>query len=304
MTRVFILIGFAFIFMHLHATGHISKYINMRYANISLFAMFVLFFLTLYQWYLTSKKDKDGEEGYVHCQCGDPNHSHGHHHEHDHQHDHDHDHGHDHSHGEKTWYGKLWSTVLMVFPIFSVLFIPIATLNSNAIEAKGFNFPILQDKDPSSIHQFLAPNTSYYYGSEDYAARMNKSLKHFDKDDSVVINDKNYLEVMELIYNYPGEFMGKTIEFQGFSYNNKDLQPDQLFLFLFGIVHCLADSGVYGMMVQFPKNMNMPNDQWIQASGKLSTVYYQPFQKNVPVLQVDSWKHISKPAEEYVYKQY
>lgn len=286
MTRVFILMGFAFMFMHLHATGHISKYINMKYSYISLFAMFVLFFLTLYQWYLQSKDDRNHEGN--HCDCHNP---------HDHHH-------HDHEHGDKKWYSRLWTSVLMVFPVFSVLFIPIATLNSTMIEAKGFNFPILQDKDPSSIHQFLAPDTSYYYGSEDYTGIMNRLMKRYSEKESLIINDKNYLELMELIYNSPGNFMSKNIQFEGFTYNSHDLRDNQIFLFRFGIIHCLADSGVYGMLVDLPENSKMRNDEWVQVKGTLSSVYYQPFKRNIPILQVHSWKHIQKPGEEYVYKQY
>ncbi|PLT31153.1 TIGR03943 family putative permease subunit [Peribacillus deserti] len=282
MRRVFILMGFAFIFMHLHVTGQISKYINMKYSNISWFAMGLLFFLMFYQWYLVSKRDKEHEEHHSHCHC------------------HDHD---GHSHSEDTWFSKIGTSALMIFPIFSVLFIPAATLNSTMIEAKGFNFPIIQDKDPSSIHQFLAPDTSYYYQSEDYTDMIDASLKKVKNTDSIVINDKNYLQVMELIYHSPGLFMGKHIQFQGFSYKNEFVQHNQLFLFRFGIIHCLADSGVYGMLVDFPKTMNIQNDQWIQAEGTLSSIYYQPFKRNIPLLKVDSWEHIQKPSEEYVYKQ-
>ena len=47
MIRILILIGFTFIFMHLHATGDISKYINMKYSWISFCTIFVLWFLTI-----------------------------------------------------------------------------------------------------------------------------------------------------------------------------------------------------------------------------------------------------------------
>ena len=50
------------------------------------------------------------------------------------------------------------------------------------------------------------------------------------------------MEVMEVIYDYPDEFAGKTFTLTGFIY--KDPQdPGSQFLFRFGIIHCIADSG-------------------------------------------------------------
>ena len=40
--------------------------------------------------------------------------------------------------------------------------------------------------------------------------------KYGDKQ-TIEITDENYLEVMELIYNYPSEFIGKKISYEGFS---------------------------------------------------------------------------------------
>ncbi len=55
------------------------------------------------------------------------------------------------------------------------------------------------------------------------------------------------MEVMEVIYDYPDQFAGKTIELTGFVYNDPN-NKDSQFLFRFGIIHCIADSGVYGLL--------------------------------------------------------
>lgn len=286
MGKILILLSFTFIFMHLHATGNITKYINMKYSYISFITIFVLWGLTIYQMYRYYKEEKNMDEGHHHnhinCDC----------------------HHHDHHHEDDKWYKKLWSSTLLIFPIVSVLLIPAATLNSKMIEAKGFNFPILQDSDPSGIHQILAPDTSYYYGSEDYTNIMNNLMGRYKDKENLNINDKNYLESMELIYNYPGNFMDKEIELQGFTFNNSDLQKNQVFLFRFGIIHCVADSGVYGLLVDFPQNMHFHNDEWIRVKGKVSSLYYQPFKKTIPIVKVQSWEPIQKPSDEYVYKQF
>jgi len=279
MIRFFILLGFSFLFLHLHATGSISKYINMKYSYISFITIFVLFFLTIVQLYFYIKGDKDTEDA---CDCGC-----------DHHHDH-----------QKTWKDYVMLPVL-IFPIFSVLCLPVATLDSNIVKAKGFNFNVYNDKDTSAIHEFLQPDSSVYYGTDGYDELMSKSKKKFSKfGNNIAINDENWLQGMETIYHFPGDFEGKTISFRGFAYNEKDIAANQLFIFRFGIIHCVADSGVFGMLVEFPKNVHYNNDDWLHVTGTLSSEYYQPFKKTIPVLKVEKVEQIPVPKEQYVYRNY
>ncbi|RLQ93360.1 TIGR03943 family putative permease subunit [Falsibacillus albus] len=285
MLRFIVLLGFSFVFMQLHATGDISKYINMKYSYISFCTIFLLFFLTIMQLYFYAKegKEKDEEGSCSHdagCGCG-----------------------HDHSHDRKGW--KSWIAYpILIFPVITSLFLPVATLDSNIVKAKGYHFDVYNDGDPYAQHQFLEPDTSAYYGSDGYYARMDKALKKYIKQDPVVLTDANYLEAMEIIYKHPGDFMGKTLQFKGFAFNDKGLQNDQLFLFRFGIIHCVADSGVFGMLVQFPDAMTVRNDEWMEVEGKMTSEFYQPYKKTIPMIKVDKWKIVPKPKDPYVYNNY
>ncbi|UNL82915.1 TIGR03943 family putative permease subunit [Priestia koreensis] len=281
MLRIIILMAFTFIFMHLHATGDITKYINMRYSYISFSAIFIFLALTLAQLYFYMR----GED----------------------QHGHDHDHGpncscgHDHAHDEDKWYKKLVIYPILIVPFASVMFFPVATLDSSTVEAKGFHFPILHDGGSSSLHQFLEPDTSTYYGADYHQKMMDQTQKYYKDKNTIKLEGPMFLKGMEALYHYPGEFTGKNIELTGFSYNNKDLKDNQLFVFRFGIIHCIADAGVYGMLLQFPKDMKMENDQWLTVKGKMSTMYYQPLKKTIPVLNVTGYEKISKPKDPYAY---
>lgn len=277
MLRFFLLLGFSFLFLHLHATGSITKYINMKYSYISFITIFVMFFLTLMQLVFYIRGDKHDES----CE-----------------------HGCDHTHERKGWKEYIFYPVLL-FPIISVLFFPVATLDSNIVKAKGFNFDVYNDKDASSIHEFLQPDSSVYYGQEGYDELMNKGKKKFITDsDKVTLSDENFLFGMETIYRFPGNFDGKTIQFRGFTYNEKELASNQIFLFRFGIIHCVADSGIFGMLVEFPKDVDFKNDEWVNIEGTLSNEYYQPFKKTIPILKVEKWDKISEPKEPYVYRNY
>lgn len=282
MIRGLILNCFAYLIFHLHTSGDISKYINMKYSYLSLSAGIALALLSLVQIVILLKEDsKNTDCTHDHC---------------------------DHNHSkEDKWYKKLIVYPIFAFPIITGLFLPVATLDSNIVHAKGFHFPIYNEGkgDPYAQQQFLRPDTSVYYGEEAYQELINEDKKKLINKNSIVLNDKNYLKGMETIYNFPGEFDGKEIEFTGFVYNDSEsIDKNQLFVFRFGVIHCIADSGVFGMLVDMPNGTKLENDQWITVKGKISTIYYQPFKTNIPYVKVESWSKQTTPEEQYVYRGY
>lgn len=280
MIRSLILIGFTYFLFQLHLSGDISKYINMRYSYLSAAAGYALLILTIVQIVMLAREGSDNHE----------------------------DHSDHHHSREDKWYKKLIVYPIFFFPIISGLFFPIATLDSNIVKAKGFHFPIYDESkgDPFMSQQFLRPDTSVYYGKADYDALMDKEKKQYVNQKAIKLNDQNFLKGMETIYNFPGEFLGKEVEFMGFAFNDPDhtVQKNQIFVFRFGVIHCIADSGVFGMLVQMPNDVKLKNDQWITVRGKISSIYYQPFKTNIPYLQVDNWQNTEAPKEQYVYRGY
>jgi putative membrane protein len=294
MYRIIILLLFTNLFFMLHSTGDISKYINMKYSFLSYTMIYVLLFLTIAEgvrWYFADKKK---EKGHDDCNC---DHDHNHHHHH-----------HDHKHGiEKVFKGKkikkFLSYTLVIIPALSGVLLPVATLDSKLVDAKGFQFPALEDgNDKYAMHQVLNPDMSQFMGKDAFLNLVTKESKSYKPKEHITLTDEDYLKGLEVIYNFSGDFVGKKLTMKGFSYNGPNLSGNQLFLMRFGIIHCIADSGAFGMMIQFPNNIHIPNDQWYQVTGTLDTVYYPPFKAKIPVLKVTDYKTISKPKDPYVYR--
>lgn len=283
MLRFIVLFGFAYFFMKLHATGDISKYINMKYAYLSFSMIFAMGFLCLYQ---LVKWVRAGNEA--------------------HDHHHAAYHGHSHETDENTWYKKMFTYGMILIPVVTGIFLPVATLNSTVVKAKGFHFSMIDnDKDQYANHQILRPNSSLYYDKDQYTEMESSDLKKYSKLQSIVLDDDHYFHGLETIYNYPGNFIGKKVAIKGFVYRTDDIKANQLFVLRFGIIHCIADAGVYGMLVDFPDNMaNVKENTWIEVEGKLDTTYYTPFKENIPYLKVTSYHKSSEPKDPYVYRQY
>lgn len=297
MYRVVILLLFTNLFFMLHSTGNIAKYINLKYSFLSYSMIYVLLFLTIAEgirWYFSDKKKTIENECTV---CQD---------DHEHVHEHEHHPHHDHdkkaiSKGKKIKNFLAYTFVLI--PAISGVILPVATLDSKLVDAKGFSFPALEDSaDQYGMHQVLNPDMSPFMGKDDFLDLVNKESQSYVGKNDITLTDEDYLVGLEVLYHYTGKFAGKSITMKGFTYNGPDLDSNQIFLLRFGIIHCVADSGAFGMMIQFPNDIHLPNDQWYQVTGKIDTVYYPPMKATIPVLKVTSYQMITQPKDPYVYR--
>ncbi|EOS7847395.1 TIGR03943 family protein [Enterococcus hirae] len=287
MIRFLILSGYFELMMYLQVSGKLDQYINVHYRYLAILSMILSALLALVQLYIWVKSDsvkgkKQGDEE-VH-----------------HHHDHDHD------HGLTKPSQRVIAYVLLALPVIVGTLFPTVSLDTTIVEAKGFNFPISKESvgDPEMQTQYLKPDTSIYFNKSDYLDQMKKLKEKYDDKQLIKITDENYLEVMELIYNYPSEFIGKKISYEGFVYKTPDGEKEDNFLFRFGIIHCVADSGVFGLLTHMPEGTNVKNDEWYKVEGTIQSDYYEPFKRDIPVVEVSTLTKIEAPKNQYVYQSF
>jgi putative membrane protein len=280
MIRFFLLLGYSQLMMYLQLTGKLDQFINTHYQYLATLSMILALFLALVQLYVWVKNDPKKV-------------SHSHHEHHHHDHDH-----------FMTGRQKFLAYCLLSLPLIIGFLFPTVSLDTTIVQAKGFQFPISKESvgDPEMNTQYLQPNTSIYFNKEDYQKQMAKLRKKYGSTGTVVVTDENYLEVMELIYNYPSEFTGRKIHYEGFIFNAPKNQGN--FLFRFGIIHCVADSGVFGLRVLLPENTSVKNNQWFQVEGTIELDYYEHLQRDLPTVKVAKMTSISAPKNEYVYRSF
>ena len=289
MIRFLILSGYFELMMYLQVSGKLDQYINVHYRYLAILSMILSALLALVQLYIWVKSDsvkgkKQGDEE-VH---------------------HHHDHDHDHDHGLTKPSQRVIAYVLLALPVIVGTLFPTVSLDTTIVEAKGFNFPISKESvgDPEMQTQYLKPDTSIYFNKSDYLDQMKKLKEKYDDKQLIKITDENYLEVMELIYNYPSEFIGKKISYEGFVYKTPDGEKEDNFLFRFGIIHCVADSGVFGLLTHMPEGTNVKNDKWYKVEGTIQSNYYEPFKRDIPVVEVNTLTKIEAPKNQYVYRSF
>ncbi|EOS7907704.1 TIGR03943 family protein [Enterococcus hirae] len=287
MIRFLILSGYFELMMYLQVSGKLDQYINVHYRYLAISSMILSALLALVQLYIWVKSDSVKGKKQVDEEV--------HHH-----HDHDHD------HGLTKPSQRVIAYVLLALPVIVGTLFPTVSLDTTIVEAKGFNFPISKESvgDPEMQTQYLKPDTSIYFNKSDYLDQMKKLKEKYDDKQLIKITDENYLEVMELIYNYPSEFIGKKISYEGFVYKTPDGEKEDNFLFRFGIIHCVADSGVFGLLTHMPEGTNVKNDEWYKVEGTIQSDYYEPFKRDIPVVEVNTLTKIEAPKNQYVYRSF
>lgn len=278
MIRFLILSGYFELMMYLQVSGKLDQYINVHYRYLVFLTMALSLVLALVQLKIWAGREK----GEVH----------------------EHHDGHD--HGLTKSYQRGIAYLLLVLPLVVGTLFPTISLDTTIVEAKGFSFPVSKESvgDPEMTTQYLKPDTSIYYNKSDYTDQMTKLMTKYETDQKLEITDENYLEVMELIYNYPNSFVGKKIAFNGFVYEANKNNQKYDFLFRFGIIHCVADSGVFGLMTKLPSNVAVKNNQWLHIEGTITMDFFEPFDRQIPSVAVSSAQSVSAPKNQYVYRAF
>ena len=282
MLRFLILSGYFELMMYLQVSGKLDQYINVHYRYLAILSMILSALLALVQLYLWVKNGKAEEET------------------------HEHDHDHDHDHGLSKPYQRGIAYVLLALPVIVGTLFPTVSLDTTIVEAKGFNFPVSKESvgDPEMQTQYLKPDTSIYFNKSDYLDQMSELKEKYGDKQTIEIIDENYLEVMELIYNYPSEFIGKKISYEGFVYQTPNDSNADVFLFRFGIIHCVADPGVFGLLTHMPEGVTVKNDEWYKIEGTIQSDYYQPFKREIPSVVVTNAEKVAAPKNQYVYRSF
>ena len=269
MLRFLILVGYFEMTMYLYVTGKLNQYINLHYSYLAFLSMFLTFVLAIVQLIVWMKEMK------VHSHL-------------------------------RTKTAQFTSLALLLIPLGVAWLFPTVSLDATTVAAKGYHFPLAAEVDDQTQQQegtsvqYLKPDSSTYFTKSAYQKEMRKVADQYLNQDLIQITADNYMAVMEVIYDYPDEFVGKTVEMTGFVYNDPD-NPNQQFLFRFGIIHCIADSGVYGLLTT-GQTQHFANDTWVKARGTIKIIYHNSLEQSLPSLELTDLIQIQKPANPYVYR--
>lgn len=292
--RAVVLAAFGLLFLKLHITDEIYKYINPKYEHLSQLAAAIFFFFFFIQLFRVWEKPD-----VHHCDCG-------------------HDHGHSTSLSK-----KVLNYSIILFPLVTGFSIAPAVLDASIAEKKGImlqgssksseesakaaatnpeperdvkeEFAELEAEQKLYEEQQALPNNNYLT-QEQYDNKMAK----LDRVSDVTMDEAVFEPYYEKISMNPEAYVGKKITVSGFIYKEEGFAPNQLVVSRYLITHCIADASIIGFLTEFEQDINsLQSDSWIEVQGTLELGKYNGSQ--LPIIRAQNWKIIDQPKKPYVY---
>lgn len=310
--RGLILIGFALYIVYLSRTGNMTYYIAPRmepYVKLSSLLFYALAVQQLYFAIMGWWRKRSAAE----CDCG---------------------------HIPSGFPLKSWVMyVLFIFPLLLGSILPDAVLGSAMADQKGMRLSALTsnpslEKAVSDSDAVMEPNQSESPSAsteqppipkrvtegeqteQQYDASELQDLFPHDvftkiyalyarsvyNQDTVVVDEKSYTEILTTLDLYLDAFQGKTIEITGFVYRTEAMLEHQFAVGRFAMTCCSADASPYGVFSEFADAKNLKDDQWVTITGKIGKTVFNDM--DIMKIDVVSVKKTEQPEEPYVYPNY
>lgn len=178
-----------------------------------------------------------------------------------------------------------WSHALFFLPLLLALSCPPQMLSPEVISKRG----------PFGVLPGHALNCS----------KTHAPLPVFAEGQPIVVNDENFLALMEALWENTDSYIGRSLQMLGFVYEDPSLGATDFVLARLIMTCCAADAEVAGLLCRSPEKCQLTPGQWVTASGTLAKMpYYNAAMREVvemPYLQVTEIVPAEKPAQEYIY---
>lgn len=122
---------------------------------------------------------------------------------------------------------------------------------------------------------------------------------------TISVSDAQYSRVMDLLWDDPTAYTGRTLELEGMVYRQRAWPGDTIVVARLSIWCCIDDAAVVGLLAELPPGDLPPEDLWIRATGTLEI--RESFDtgsvemRGVPVLRDVQWTSAPEPSFPYVF---
>lgn len=119
------------------------------------------------------------------------------------------------------------------------------------------------------------------------------------QDDTVVMDDSNFVRWVDEVSNNPLKYQGKKVTVSGFVFKDKQFKSNEFVPARMMMTCCAADMSIVGLPAQYRLASELKQDSWFKFSGIIVNGEFngQP----MPIINIESAEKIEKPQYEYVY---
>ncbi len=119
------------------------------------------------------------------------------------------------------------------------------------------------------------------------------------QNDTIVLDDSNFVKWIDTIYNDPSKYEGKKITVMGFVFKDKQFKDNEFVPARMVMTCCAADMTVIGLLARYSKAQELRENSWFKFTGTLENSEFNG--KNIPVINIETAERTAKPKNEYVY---
>lgn len=114
----------------------------------------------------------------------------------------------------------------------------------------------------------------------------------------VQIDAQNYTNVLKAVHENLSNYIGQTIQFEGYVYRVQDLAQDQFVLARDMVIDSQMQTLVVGFLCHSKKANNFNNQTWVSITGKIEKGDYHG---EIPIIEVQKIETTEKPSDPLVY---
>ncbi len=116
--------------------------------------------------------------------------------------------------------------------------------------------------------------------------------------DVIEITNTNYTNVLKEVHDNLSKYIGKKIKFSGYIYRVSDFKDSQFVLARDMVISSDLKTLIVGFLCNYKDAKKYETNTWVEIVGTITKGNYH---EEVPVIEVNQIKQITKPAEKYVY---
>ena len=122
--------------------------------------------------------------------------------------------------------------------------------------------------------------------------------------DDVIINDDNFISVMNDMYENIDKYIGRKIKIQGQVFKSSDMTENEFAIGKYYMYCCAVDMSLTGFMINKDDNFKLVENSWYDIEAVISSHKYEMSPGQIidePILKIINYKKIDKPANTLVY---
>lgn len=138
------------------------------------------------------------------------------------------------------------------------------------------------------------------------AAIASKVARLIPSEGTIMLDDENFYDVYNAIYDNPKKYEGRKVTVSGFAYRDAPNLGSKEFVTARNLMWCCAaDASIIGFLTLLPDGTLPSRDDWISISGTLGVTKFKTpnadTASDIPLLTVDLVQHEEAPAFAYIY---